>query len=365
MAVSPKVADKRKNFMVYDIREAEAVRQMREMIRNNRALSPKTHMEQEKRIRREIANSNERRRMQSINTGFESLKNLLPQQDGEKLSKAAILQQSVECIEDLQEEKAKLLAQNAHLRHIIQEMKLEAENSDSPPPKRKKRDTESSDEGISMSMDEGIDDMRRELAELRTQLDRERRLRIELEAAQQQRVYETRYYPDHVHEMTKQVHQTKISSPEIKPEPTHVESRLEPMDSSRPEPIDRLDDPSYTPPSTYSPLQSSMSRRNLETIVEAIRHLEGDQEEQKCGKISRSSSSSLSDQEDTKSDSSGHGSLSSQGREMTPPHNMYSLHSNSYTCSVNTERYPIAMHLLHHPHPYSYTRPGVIVHKSS
>ena len=43
--------------------------------------------EQDKRIRREIANSNERRRMQSINSGFQSLRTLLPNHDGEKLSK--------------------------------------------------------------------------------------------------------------------------------------------------------------------------------------------------------------------------------------------------------------------------------------
>ena len=48
-------------------------------------------MEQEKRIRREIANSNERRRMQSINAGFSSLKTLLPHNEGEKLSKVSIL----------------------------------------------------------------------------------------------------------------------------------------------------------------------------------------------------------------------------------------------------------------------------------
>lgn len=46
-------------------------------------------MEKEKRLRREIANSNERRRMQSINAGFQSLKNLLPQREGEKLSKVS------------------------------------------------------------------------------------------------------------------------------------------------------------------------------------------------------------------------------------------------------------------------------------
>ena len=43
--------------------------------------------ETEKKLRREIANSNERRRMQNINWGFQSLKTLLPRQDGEKLSK--------------------------------------------------------------------------------------------------------------------------------------------------------------------------------------------------------------------------------------------------------------------------------------
>ena len=57
---------------------------------NSRPISPKTQMEQEKRIRREIANSNERRRMQSINAGFQSLRTLLPHHDGEKLSKVSL-----------------------------------------------------------------------------------------------------------------------------------------------------------------------------------------------------------------------------------------------------------------------------------
>ena len=50
-------------------------------------MSPNSQLEQEKRVRREIANSNERRRMQSINTGFQSLKILIPHSCGEKLSK--------------------------------------------------------------------------------------------------------------------------------------------------------------------------------------------------------------------------------------------------------------------------------------
>lgn len=52
-------------------------------------MSPKGQMEHEKRLRREIANSNERRRMQSINAGFDSLKSIIPHNEGEKLSKVS------------------------------------------------------------------------------------------------------------------------------------------------------------------------------------------------------------------------------------------------------------------------------------
>jgi transcription factor AP-4 len=50
-------------------------------------MSPNPQLDQDKRVRRAIANSNERRRMQSINTGFQSLKILIPHSCGEKLSK--------------------------------------------------------------------------------------------------------------------------------------------------------------------------------------------------------------------------------------------------------------------------------------
>lgn len=56
-------------------------------------------MEAEKRIRREIANSNERRRMQSINAGFQALRTLLPRHEGEKLSKV-IIHMNVMCLKD-------------------------------------------------------------------------------------------------------------------------------------------------------------------------------------------------------------------------------------------------------------------------
>jgi hypothetical protein len=56
----------------------------------------------DRRMRRQIANCNERRRMQSINAGFQALRQFLPQRNGEKLSKAAILQQTAELIQTLQ-----------------------------------------------------------------------------------------------------------------------------------------------------------------------------------------------------------------------------------------------------------------------
>lgn len=49
----------------------------------------KNLLESEKRMRREIANSNERRRMQSINAGFQNLRSLLPRHEGDKLSKVS------------------------------------------------------------------------------------------------------------------------------------------------------------------------------------------------------------------------------------------------------------------------------------
>lgn len=47
----------------------------------------------DKKIRRQIANCNERRRMQSINAGFQTLRQLLPKKDGEKISKVNFFKQ--------------------------------------------------------------------------------------------------------------------------------------------------------------------------------------------------------------------------------------------------------------------------------
>jgi transcription factor AP-4 len=129
----------------------------------------------EKRIRREIANSNERRRMQSINAGFSSLRNLLPHHEGEKLSKAAILQQTAEYIYSLEQEKTRLLSQNCQLKRLLGQTQhvMETDEIDSgPAPKRRLIDT-----GQKLLFEEENE----EIAEIQNKYERERRTRMQLE----------------------------------------------------------------------------------------------------------------------------------------------------------------------------------------
>ncbi|KFP87482.1 Transcription factor AP-4, partial [Apaloderma vittatum] len=89
-----------------------------------------------------------------------SLKTLIPHTDGEKLSKAAILQQTAEYIFSLEQEKTRLLQQNTQLKRFIQEF------SGSSP---KRRRAEDKDEGIGSPdiwEDEKAEDLRREMIEL-------------------------------------------------------------------------------------------------------------------------------------------------------------------------------------------------------
>ncbi|CAB3375530.1 Hypothetical predicted protein [Cloeon dipterum] len=315
-------------------------------------------MEQEKRIRREIANSNERRRMQSINAGFQSLRTLLPHHEGEKLSKAAILQQTAEYIYQLEQEKTRLLSQNCQLKRVInstegdagaaKKRRLEAVKEQQPPVNNAPQAAEppaeagepakykivissngvvcvnesSADEGIgSMSpepnlLDGGepsVDALRKEMIELRMQLDRERRLRLQLE--EQVRSLETQLYPERIREITQQnmietsetdgsMHMDKLDaipqtveeeflqvSPPQSPSATTIvaiedqeqdrlPSVLEAAIKAEPK-VEVEVAPRISSPNSSEDMQTrlyapSTSRQNLETIVEAIRHLEGD-----------------------------------------------------------------------------------------
>ncbi|KAM9315271.1 transcription factor AP-4-like isoform 1-T1 [Pholidichthys leucotaenia] len=255
----------------------------------NFPLSPETAQDQERRIRREIANSNERRRMQSINAGFQSLKTLLPHTDGEKLSKAAILQQTADYIFTLEQEKTQLLTQNNQLKRFIQEF------SGSSP---KRRRAEEKDEGIGspdMLEEEKVEELRREMLELRQQLDKERSARMQLE--DQVRCLDTQLHPERLKVITQQVEeeQTLIQSqtllrlqqihaaerqtqsPQVLalPAPTHHPTVIVPAPTLN-------QHPHHVTVVTMSPSvhtsSVSTSRQNLDTIVQAIQHIERTQE---------------------------------------------------------------------------------------
>ncbi|XP_020787078.1 transcription factor AP-4-like [Boleophthalmus pectinirostris] len=255
----------------------------------NIPLSPETAQDQERRIRREIANSNERRRMQSINAGFHSLKTLLPHADGEKLSKAAILQQTADYIFTLEQEKTQLLAQNNQLKRFIQEFSGSS-------PKRKR--AEEKDEGIGSpdTLDEDkVDELRREMLDLRQQLDKERSARMQLE--EQVRTLDGQLHPERLKVITQQVEEeqallqshtllrlqqihaldrqtAQVRAPSAPPAPTHHPTVIVPAPTlTQPHHVTVVTMSSAGHTSTVS-----TSRQNLDTIVQAIQHIERTQE---------------------------------------------------------------------------------------
>lgn len=256
----------------------------------NIPLTPETARDQERRIRREIANSNERRRMQSINAGFQSLKTLIPHSDGEKLSKAAILQQTAEYIFTLEQEKTRLLQQNSQLKRIIQEL------SGSSP---KRRRAEEKDEGIGspdILEEEKTEDLRREMIELRQQLEKERTVRMMLE--DQMRSLDAQLYPEKLKAIAQQVqeqqvqtqslvrlqkqlerditpaHSPQVLAPATPPAPTHHATVIVPAPAQTPQPH-HVTVVTMGPTSVINSV--STSRQNLDTIVQAIQHIEGTQ----------------------------------------------------------------------------------------
>ncbi|XP_028173135.1 transcription factor AP-4 [Ostrinia nubilalis] len=257
-------------------------------------------MEAEKRIRREIANSNERRRMQSINAGFQALRTLLPRHEGEKLSKAAILQQTAEYIYSLEQEKTRLLSQNCQLKRLLNQH----EGGEIPLKKRKSEILThvTTPTIIPDSTDDALANSRSpepvavitvtsvpqkkdaESGDVRVQLERERRLRRLLE----ERLHTLEnQYPDGREMPRPVIHfdQTNVSDCKLEKDDAEPAPVAEPASTAAPlleaaikaEPrveVEMLPEAAHEPPSRlYNP---NTSRQNLETIVEAIRHLEGD-----------------------------------------------------------------------------------------
>ncbi|XP_071846355.1 uncharacterized protein [Apostichopus japonicus] len=258
------------------------------VITQERSSSPPNVKEQEKRVRREIANSNERRRMQSINAGFQSLRNLLPIPDGEKLSKAAILQQTTNLIYRLEQEKTQLLNQIAGLKRMIR--KGGEMDPDSPGVKKRKRNDSMMDEGIGSpeGMEESsMEEMQKSILELRSQLDRERQYRKVLE--DKNRVLEAKFYPEKLKQLTRQiqvkeevvVEDSTKSTREYRLEEIQERERLQLEEQTLAAAAAALESCSAgvnntaTIVSCTQPTTTAAIRQNLETIYKAIRHVEG------------------------------------------------------------------------------------------
>ncbi|NXE15407.1 TFAP4 factor, partial [Lophotis ruficrista] len=214
-----------------------------------------------------------------------SLKTLIPHTDGEKLSKAAILQQTAEYIFSLEQEKTRLLQQNTQLKRFIQEF------SGSSP---KRRRAEDKDEGIGSPdiwEDEKAEDLRREMIELRQQLDKERSVRMMLEeqvrprrgpdpAAALRDAELARDAPP-VAAVPRSLltgggfwFSLQLLPSHAPPAPTHHPTVIVPA----PPPSHHVTVVTMGPSSVINTV--STSRQNLDTIVQAIQHIEGTQEKQ-------------------------------------------------------------------------------------
>lgn len=233
MSFYARSADKRKSYEMDELFDEEDCSFKVEVVDNR---------ERERKLRREIANSNERRRMQSINSGFQALRLLIPHSEGEKLSKAAILQQTAEYIFALEQDKTRLLQQNTTLKRILSQCDREGANStdlkrspqkkaklEQQPRAQENSKSEENNNGSSLHSDDYVEEIQKELIELRCQLERERRLRINVEEKKRQ--------------LELDLAEAKSKS---------------------------VDKPQKA---------LATSRQNLDTIVQAIKHLEGDKPE--------------------------------------------------------------------------------------
>ncbi|KAJ3658684.1 hypothetical protein Zmor_010409 [Zophobas morio] len=243
-----------------------------------------------------------------------------------ELENAAILQQTAEYIYSLEQEKTRLLSQNCQLKRLVSQHEG-ATNGGSGggggggelPPKKRKTEiilptlsAESSDEGLGSMSPEPVSIISVNVSnesptELRRQLERERELRMVLQ--EQVRQFESQIYHQQQQQQQTQIYQVEgteelalqLVSAECLPPVGHTQTVVcSPQNSRSPSPeppeqrlpsvleaaikaepkveVERLPSPNpghedSTPSRLYA---SNTSRQNLETIVEAIRHLEGD-----------------------------------------------------------------------------------------
>ncbi|CAF3858962.1 unnamed protein product [Rotaria sp. Silwood2] len=277
-------------------------------------MSPNSQLEHEKRVRREIANSNERRRMQSINTGFQSLKILIPHSCGEKLSKACILQRAADHIKSLENEKLKLQSQNEQFRILIKSFQID---STSVLQAQRRLSTNDPDETVLLlnneiksigNSDDTNDDQLRLYHDIKSRHalvqnwhDVTQYVQTQKEEQQQQQQQSQHYYPisSSYRTNTKQSSTSDTTYMIVKQnQPSQRCYKTNSLDQHndngivivercqlRTQSVDTNNNNNNNNNNTNNNNNSSLSsnlsdhavsRRNLQTIVEAIRHLEGD-----------------------------------------------------------------------------------------
>lgn len=227
---------------------------------------------------------------------------------------AAILQQTAEYIYNLEQEKTQLLSQNCQLKRLVSQH----DSGELPPKKRKTEVIVGMISSVSDSSDEGLGSISPEPsnaiavvnstetlnADLRRQLEQERNLRMMYE--EQLRRLESQHIIYQQQPQIYQVEETEelnlqLVAPESLPPVGHTQTvSCSPPTSRSPSPIptpeqrlpsvleaaikaepkvevERLPSPNNSHEEAPARLYASnTSRQNLETIVEAIRHLEGD-----------------------------------------------------------------------------------------
>ncbi|CAF0883118.1 unnamed protein product [Adineta steineri] len=275
-------------------------------------MSPNSQLEHEKRVRREIANSNERRRMQSINTGFQSLKILIPHSCGEKLSKACILQRAADHIKGLETEKLKLQSQNEQFRILIKSFQID---STSVLQAQRRLSTNDPDESVLLlnnetkpitNSDEANDDQLRLYHDVKNRHTFIQNWHDVSQYVQTQKDEQQHYYPpsstsssslyrtnpkqsstsDTAYMIVKQNQQPsqrcyKTNSLDQNNDNNGIvivercQLRAQSVDTNNNNNNNNINNNNNNNSSSH-PTDQTVSRRNLQTIVEAIRHLEGD-----------------------------------------------------------------------------------------
>lgn len=197
----------------------------------------------------------------------------------------------------MEQEKTRLLSQNCQLKRLLNQH----EGGEIPLKKRKSEILSHVPTIIPDSTDDTITNSRSpepvavitvtsvpqkkeaEGGDMRVQLERERRLRRLLE--ERLHTLETQMYPEGrdlarpvIHYDQTNVTECKVEKDEVEPavvEPATAAPLLEAAIKAEPRvEVEMLPEATHEPPSRlYNP---NTSRQNLETIVEAIRHLEGD-----------------------------------------------------------------------------------------